>query len=219
MASTAHVVIRKRVALFFVLFTMLLLGLGLRLVYLQGYQNEWLTERAEDQRIRLIPVEAKRGTIYDRNGRILAESVSALSVYAIPAEVENVTESAAALAAVLNLDAEKVEKKLRRRQSFVWIDRRIDAATAEAVRGLGLAGIDVSEESRRTYSNGQVGAHILGFVGADNQGLDGIELTMNQYLLGIGGGIVASGRTGAVAVVDYGSASTAGKQGNQKCCD
>lgn len=126
LASTAHVVIRKRVALFFVLFTMLLSGLGLRLVYLQGYQNEWLTERAEDQRIRLIPVEAKRGTIYDRNGKILAESVSALSVYAIPAEVENITESAAALAAVLNLDAEKIAKKLARRQSFVWLARRVD---------------------------------------------------------------------------------------------
>lgn len=191
LASTAHVVIRKRVALFFVLFTMLLSGLGLRLVYLQGYQNEWLTERAEDQRIRLIPVEAKRGTIYDRNGKILAESVSALSVYAIPAEVENITESAAALAAVLNLDAEKIAKKLARRQSFVWLARRVDAETADAVRALRLAGVDVSEESRRTYPNGQVGAHILGFVGADNQGLDGIELTMNRYLLGTGGGVVA----------------------------
>lgn len=191
LASTAHVVIRKRVALFFVLFALLLGGLGLRLVYLQGYQNEWLTERAENQRIRLIPVEAKRGTIYDRNGKILAESVSAPSVYAIPAEVENVTESAAALAAVLNLDAEKIEGKLKRRQSFVWIDRRVDAEMAAAVRDLRLAGIGVSEESRRTYPNGQVGAHILGFVGADNQGLDGIELTMNQYLLGTGGGVVA----------------------------
>ena len=191
MASTAHVVIRKRVALFFVLFAVLLMGLGFRLVYLQGYQNEWLAKRAEDQRVRLIPVEAKRGTIYDRNGKILAESVSALSVYAIPAEVENVSETAAALAAVLNLDAEKIEKKLARRQSFVWLARRIDTKTADAVRALRLVGVDVSEESRRTYPNGQVGAHILGFVGADNQGLDGIELMMDRYLLGTGGGVVA----------------------------
>ena len=191
LASTAHVVIRKRVALFFVLFAVLLMGLGFRLVYLQGYQNEWLAKRAEDQRVRLIPVEAKRGTIYDRNGKILAESVSALSVYAIPAEVENVSETAAALAAVLNLDAEKIEKKLARRQSFVWLARRIDTKTADAVRALRLVGVDVSEESRRTYPNGQVGAHILGFVGADNQGLDGIELMMDRYLLGTGGGVVA----------------------------
>ena len=191
LASTAHVVIRKRVALFFVLFAVLLMGLGFRLVYLQGYQNEWLAKRAEDQRVRLIPVEAKRGTIYDRNGKILAESISALSVYAIPAEVENVSETAAALAAVLNLDAEKIEKKLARRQSFVWLARRIDTKTADAVRALRLVGVDVSEESRRTYPNGQVGAHILGFVGADNQGLDGIELMMDRYLLGTGGGVVA----------------------------
>lgn len=191
LASTAHVVIRKRVALFFLLFAVLLMGLGARLVYLQGWQNEWLTERAQDQRIRLIPVEAKRGTIYDRSGKILAESVSALSVYAIPAEVQSETESAAALAAVLNLDAEKVEAKLRRRQSFVWIARRIDEETAASVRALRLAGIGVSEESKRTYPNGHIGAHILGFSGADNQGLDGIELTMNEYLSGTGGNVVA----------------------------
>lgn len=191
LASTAHVVIRKRVALFFILFMLCLAGLGLRLMYLQGYQNEWLTERAQDQRIRLIPVEAKRGTIYDRNGKVLAESVSALSVYAIPAEVENVRETAAALAAVLNLDVEKIEKKLARRQSFVWLARRVDPTVADAVRALRLSGIDVSEESRRTYPNEEAGAHILGFVGADNQGLDGIELMMDKYLFGTGGGVVA----------------------------
>ena len=80
MASTAHVVIRKRVTLFFLLFAIVLMGLGIRLIWLQGCQHDWLAERAEKQRIRLIPVEAKRGTIYDRNGRVMAESVSALSV-------------------------------------------------------------------------------------------------------------------------------------------
>ena len=141
LASTAHVVIRKRVTLFFLLFAIVLMGLGIRLIWLQGCQHDWLAERAEKQRIRLIPVEAKRGTIYDRNGRVMAESVSALSVYAIPAEVEDESKTAAELAAVLNLDTEKIEAKLRRRQSFVWLARRIDAETASEVRALRLAGI------------------------------------------------------------------------------
>lgn len=187
MASTAHVVIRRRVALFF-LFLIVLLGmLAMRLGYLQGYRNEHLAEQAEMQRLRAIPVEAKRGTIYDRNGKILAESVSALSVYAVPAEVKDAAMAAEKLSAVLKMDSKKIEDKLSRRQALVWIARRIDEATAEVVRGLQLDGIGVSEESKRTYPYGTDGAHILGFVGADGQGLDGVELTMNRYLSGVGG--------------------------------
>lgn len=191
LASTAHVVVRKRVALFFLLFMFLLSGLGARLVYLQGHQSEWLAERAEKQRVRLIPVEAKRGTIYDRNGKVMAESVSALSVYAIPSEVEDEGKTAAELAAVLHLDADKIEAKLRRRQAFVWLARRIDAETAAEVRALRLAGVGVSEESKRTYPNGQGAAHVLGFSGMDNQGLNGIELMMNAELSGLGGNVAA----------------------------
>lgn len=191
LASTAQIVIRKRVTLFFLFLVIVLMALTMRLVYLQGYQNEWLAERAEQQRVRLIPIEAKRGTIYDRHGKILAESVSALSVYAIPAEVSDKKEVAEKLATVLAMDASKVEERLKRRQSFVWLARRVDESIAEEVRKLRLAGIGVSEESRRVYPNGSVGAHILGFSGIDNQGLDGIELTMNRYLSGAGGHVSA----------------------------
>lgn len=200
MASTAHVVIRRRVALFFLLFSVILSSLGLRLFYLQGCQNEWLTERAEEQRVRLIPVEAKRGTIYDRHGRILAESVSALSVYAIPAEVTDAEKTALQLAKVLDVEANQLEDKLRRRQAFVWLARRIDESMASQVRELQLVGVGISEESQRTYPNGTAGAHILGFSGADNQGLDGIELTMNQYLAGAGGHVVAEYDAGGRAI-------------------
>lgn len=191
MASTAHVVIRRRVALFFLLLTILIGGLTVRLLYLQGYQNEHLAQQAEKQRTRLIPVEAKRGTIYDRNGVILAESISALSVYAIPAEIEDKAAAADKLAAILGADKEKIAEKLARHQAFVWVARRVDEADAEAVRALRMEGVGVSEESKRTYPYGSDGAHILGFAGADGQGLDGIELTMNRCLTGTGGHVAA----------------------------
>ena len=103
MASVSHITIRKRVAGLFLIITVIMMGLLGRLLYLQFYKSAWLSENAVDQRIREIPVEAKRGIIYDRNGRELAISVSSESVYAIPAEIQNYEETAAKLAAILAL--------------------------------------------------------------------------------------------------------------------
>ena len=112
MASASHVTIRKRIVVFLLIGSLVMAGLMTRLVYLQFYRSSWLTENALDQRIRDIPVEAKRGIIYDRLGRELAISVSAESVYAIPAEIRNPEETAAILAAILNLDRNKLTVKL-----------------------------------------------------------------------------------------------------------
>ena len=107
MALSTHVTIRKRVTCLFLFIAVIILGLGFRLMYLQFYRSSWLTENAIDQRIRDIPVEAKRGTIFDRNGVELGISISTESVYAIPAEIVDVDETAAKLAAILALDREK----------------------------------------------------------------------------------------------------------------
>lgn len=107
MALSTHVTIRKRVACFF-LFVAVIMGLlGCRLMYLQFYRSTWLTENALDQRIRDIPVESKRGTIFDRNGKELGVSISTESIYAIPAEIQDVEETAAKLAAILALDRDE----------------------------------------------------------------------------------------------------------------
>ncbi len=109
MALSTHVTIRKRVACFFLFVTIVMVALGGRLMYLQFYKSNWLTENALDQRIRDIPVESKRGTIFDRNGKELGVSVSTESIYAIPAEILDVDETAAKLAAILALDRDKIE--------------------------------------------------------------------------------------------------------------
>ncbi|MDR3590070.1 MAG: hypothetical protein P4N41_10475 [Negativicutes bacterium] len=103
MASASHVTIRKRAALLFLFVVVVMVGLIGRLGYLQFFRSSWLTENAMDQRIREIPVEARRGMIYDRTGRELAVSVSTESVYAIPAEIRSPEETAAKLAAILAL--------------------------------------------------------------------------------------------------------------------
>ncbi len=190
MVSASHVTIRKRAAVLFLFVALVMVGLVGRLVYLQSYRSPWLAESATDQRVREIPVEARRGVIYDRHGRELAVSVSSESVYAIPAEIRNPEETAARLAALLTLDREKLAAKLKQRQSFLWIKRKIDPAAALEVRKLGLPGVGITQENRRHYPQGRLASHILGFTGIDSQGLDGVELTFDSYLRGRPGAVV-----------------------------
>ncbi|MDR3564950.1 MAG: stage V sporulation protein D [Negativicutes bacterium] len=190
MASASHVTIRKRAALLFLFVMVVMIGLVGRLGYLQFVRSPWLTENAMDQRVREIPVEAKRGTVFDRTGRELAVSVSTESVYAVPAEIVNAEETAASLAAILQLDADELRTKLKRRQAFAWLKRKVDEPTAMAVKRLNLAGIGLTQESRRYYPHDDLAAHMLGFTGIDSQGLDGVELTFDSYLRGRPGGIV-----------------------------
>ena len=190
MPLSTHVTIRKRVACLFLVIVVVMVTLGCRLIYLQFYRSNWLTENALDQRIRDIPVESKRGTIFDRNGKELGVSISAESIYAIPAEILNVDDTAAKLAAILALDKEKLAAKLKKRQAFIWIQRKVDNNVASDVKRLNLAGIGLTQESRRYYPHDNLAAHILGFTGIDSQGLDGVELTFDNYLKGRNGSIV-----------------------------
>ncbi len=151
MASASHVTIRKRVTVFFLVVSVVMSGLIGRLLYLQVYRSAWLTENAIDQRVREIPVEAKRGIIYDRLGRQLAVSVSAESVYAIPAEIRNPEETAARLAAILNLDAKSLAIKLKKRQAFTWVQRKVDTEIAQKIKLLNAPGIGLTQENRRYY--------------------------------------------------------------------
>ncbi len=190
MATVSHVTIRKRVALLFLVVSVIMMGLIGRLLYLQFYKSAWLSENAIDQRIREIPVEAKRGIIYDRNGRELAVSVSTESVYAIPAEIRNVEETAAKLAAILALDEDNLIKKLKRRQAFTWLKRKIEPEIGRQVQMLNLPGVGLTQENRRHYPHDNLAAHVLGFNGIDSQGLDGVEMTFDSYLKGRSGSIV-----------------------------
>lgn len=190
MASASHGTIRKRVAWLLLFTTIIISGLTVRLMYLQFYRSSWLTENATDQRVREIPVEARRGVIYDRNGKELVVSVSTESIYAIPAQIQDVEKTAAKMAAILALDQEKLAQKLKRRQAFTWIVRKVDTQTALEIKRLNLPGIGFTQESKRQYLHDNLASHVLGFTGIDSQGLDGVELTFDSYLKGRAGSVV-----------------------------
>lgn len=183
-------IIRKRILSVFLCVCVVIVSLCFRLGYLQLYKSNWLAENAVDQRIRSIPVEPRRGIIYDRNGKELAVSGSIDSVYAIPAEIKDVENTAANLAAILNFEPNKLAAKLKKRQAFTWVARKIGKEKAEAIKKLDLKGIGLTEEGERYYPNDKLAAHVLGFTGLDSQGLDGVELTFDAYLKGRRGSII-----------------------------
>lgn len=187
-----NILVRKRIALLFMGCMVFLILLICRLAWIQFVRGDELQEKAASYRMREVPVEAKRGTIYDRNMNELVVSVSTDSIYAIPSHVEDEDKENVAkqLAEILNIDEEVVLKKLTRKSSFEWIERKIDWHAAQKIKALKIKGIGFAEESKRFYKQEQLAPHLLGFTGVDNQGLIGIEKLFDDQLKGMSGQIV-----------------------------
>jgi stage V sporulation protein D (sporulation-specific penicillin-binding protein) len=165
-------------------------GLILRLGWLQLVEGDRLRNEALEVRMRDVPVEAKRGTIYDRNGNELVTSVSVDSAYAFPPQVQDKRDAADKIALALGMDKEDVFQKLTDNVGFVWLKRRIDYDSAQRLKSLEISGVELVEESRRFYHQESLAAHVLGFSGDDNQGLTGVESVYDKELRGVPGRIV-----------------------------
>ncbi|MBI2903574.1 MAG: penicillin-binding protein 2 [Candidatus Methylomirabilis oxyfera] len=175
---------RRRVILLFFSLAAALAIISGRLFSLQVHQHPKLVEAANRQYRRLVPLVSRRGTIYDRNGRELAGSLRVPSIFAQPLQVEDPERAASALAGALGLPAHKVLERLKSDKPFVWIKRRVSPEEAAAVAQLGLKGIASIAESKRFYPKQELGAHLLGFVGMDDRGLEGLELQYDECLAG-----------------------------------
>ena len=165
-----------------------------RLVHLQIVQHAEMVARAGNQQRRTIEVHSKRGEILDRNGRVLAYSVDADTIYAVPTDIDDPQATAAALCGVLDDCTEArrdaLEDRLRRRKAFVYVQRKVSPQDARRVAALGLEGVGFLTEDRRYYPNRELAAHIIGYVGIDNQGLSGIESTYDSEIGGNAGQIL-----------------------------
>jgi stage V sporulation protein D (sporulation-specific penicillin-binding protein) len=170
--------------------TLALVALIFRLAWIQLVQGDKLREEAQEVRMRDVPVDARRGNIYDRNGNELVTSISVDSAYAFPPQIVNKEEAAARIAEVLGMDKEEVYRKLTQNVGFVWIKRRIDYESAQKLKALKIKGVELVEENKRFYRQGSLAAHVLGFAGDDNQGLIGIESAYDKELRGSPGRIV-----------------------------
>jgi cell division protein FtsI (penicillin-binding protein 3) len=179
-----------------ILAVLLLMGMGflcvvLRLVYLQVYQRAELSGRAERQQERVVKLDPKRGTIYDRMGRELAVSLEVDSVYGIPSGIDNPRQLAQQLSRILQEDRRGLEHRLAGNKQFVWLSRKVEPGRAEKIRALGNKEIGIRLESKRFYPKKTLAGPLLGFLGVENGGLEGLELAYDKTLRGMNGWVIA----------------------------
>ncbi len=172
------------------------LGLGFalvagRLVYLQVVDRADLTARAERQQQRVVTLEAKRGTIFDKQKRELAVSLEVESVYGVPSDIENPRHMARQLSRILREDPKTLERRLTSGKHFVWISRKVGPGRAAKVKDLGSRDVGFRFESRRFYPKKALAGTVLGFTSMDNKGLEGLERTYDKELRGVDGWVLA----------------------------
>src|SRR6201986_1778453 len=180
------------VALFFCLWAG---AIGFRLIWLQLVRHSEFTERAQKQQQRTFEVAPRRGVLYDRNLRELAMTVLVDSIYAVPSELgENRPSDAALLAKIVHndpLDHYTTEQQMLARfndsRNFAWVARKVTPEIAERVRALNLKGIYFQKEFKRFYPDADLAAHVLGYVGTDDNGLGGLEREFDEELHGVPG--------------------------------
>jgi cell division protein FtsI (penicillin-binding protein 3) len=165
-----------------------------RLVYLQVVRRADMVARAERQHLQRIDAPAKRGDIVDRKGRVLATSVDADTIYAVPSEIGDPQASASAICQALEDCAAKDRAALANRLahggSFAYVRRQVSPDQKRRVERLNLDGLGFMKENKRFYPNKELGAHVLGYVGVDNNGLGGLEAAYDSRIRGKAGRIL-----------------------------
>ncbi len=183
---------RKRIAFLFLCVSAFLVVLIVRLAVVQLGQGQELAKKAAETHFRGVPVAPKRGNIEDRQGNVLATSVSSETVYAIPAEVRQsgrTVEIAQKLSQFLGKSVDEITQRITKRSALEYVQKRVSPEVAQTVRALNLPGVGITEDSQRYYPNGPLASHIIGFAGIDSQGLEGIELTRDSELKGTPGSV------------------------------
>ena len=164
----------------------------LKVFYIEVIDYKKLNKYASNLWSRNLPIKADRGIIYDRNGEILADNATTTSLVVIPNQIKDKKGTTKKLSEILNVSYEDMYKHINKKTSIERVHpegRRLSYEIADKIKNLKLDGVYLVKESKRVYPFDSYMAHTLGFVGIDNQGLSGIELTYNDYLTGEDGAI------------------------------
>jgi cell division protein FtsI (penicillin-binding protein 3) len=166
-----------------------LVGMGFavllgRAVYVQIVDAPFFLKQGQARYGHTLELPASRGRVVDRNGLILAASVPAPSIWAIPKDLEGDARERRKLAALLGMTSAELENRLRDNPNFVWLRRQVDDGVALAVRDLRLRGIHEVREYKRKYPEGEAAAHVVGFTNVEDRGQEGVELAFQKDLAG-----------------------------------
>lgn len=176
--------LRLRVGLLGVLFFFGLLAAFVRAVNLQVHQTVKLKGLAQDQYMRDVEIPARRGDIFDRRGVPLAQSVDVDSIWLDPSMLTDEKGSAKALAKALGVDQKELFEKIAKGRKFIWVKRQVTPVEVARVKDLNVPGLGLTKEPRRFYPQRELAAHVIGLVGTDSHGLDGLELSFEDELSG-----------------------------------
>jgi len=161
------------------------IGLTARAAYIQVIGNDFFIRQGEVRFARTLELPANRGRILDRNGLILASSVIAASIWAIPEDVDRDPAKLKALARLLEMPLADLNKKLENEdKTFVWIKRQVDQPIAQEIAALGIKGVYQRREYKREYPEGEPIAHVVGFTNVEDHGQEGMELAFDKELAG-----------------------------------
>ena len=167
-------------------------------------RGEYYSEKAQKLHERERPVKAARGKILDRNGKILADNRAVTTVSVIHSQISDENEVIRKLSELLEMDEEKVRKKVEKVSSMERIASNVEKETGDKIRKLGLSGVKVDEDYKRTYPYGELASRVLGFTGADNQGIIGLEVEYDTWLKGTDGTILSLTDAKGVDLTDAG---------------
>ena len=177
----------RRIGLLFAGFLLCFLVVVGRAAWLQGVQGAQLASEAAYQQTEVVTVPGLRGSVLDRHGNPLAVSEDAATIFATPYQVKDPVAAAAKLAPILEKDGDEILRSLTGGSGFSYVAHKVDMPTAARIARLELAGIGQLPDSRRTYPQGQLAAQVIGAVGAESQGLTGLEAGRDSVLRGTDG--------------------------------
>ena len=184
--------IHSRMKIALLIITFVFIVIIARVFYIQVIDYKKLNKYAGNLWSRNLPIKADRGLIYDRNGVVLADNVTTTSLVLIPNQIKDKEGTTQKLAEILGVSYEDMYKHVSKKTSIERVHpegRQLSYETADKIKDLKLDGVYLVKESKRSYPYDTYLAHTLGFVGVDNQGLSGIELTYDKYLTGEDGAI------------------------------
>ena len=184
MAAESKKWLKIRIVIILSVFLVFFVALISRAFQLQVLSGQKLKSLAHRQHTTVLQLQPERGVIFDRNGEKLAISIMANSVCADPSKIADPAKVSGQVAEILNLDNQTVFKKISSPKNFCWLARRISPQQAALVENADIEGIFLVKEPKRFYPNGELAAHLLGFVGLDASGLEGLEKKYDESLKG-----------------------------------
>ena len=201
---------RRRIVIVAVIATVLFVGLILRTAWHQVVRGDYLSRAALEQQTSDNTVSAKRGKIYDRNYKVLASNVTVETISITPENVRKSAESkglslddvAEDIGEILGAEPEDIETKINKKSGFEYLKKKVEKEVADELRNYienkGISGVSFVEDVKRYYPYNNLASHIIGFVGEDNQGLEGIESIYDKSLSGIPGRVVTTRDTAGI---------------------